>query len=73
MKCFSKAVGWVMLFYAPTFDILMAGRITTGIGAGLCSPACFIILSEYALVRYRGQHLCALSSLFLTLSFSLPF
>jgi MFS family permease len=44
-----------MLFFAPDFVVLMSGRIITGIGSGLCSPACYIILSEYALVRYRGQ------------------
>jgi hypothetical protein len=49
-----QAVGWSLLFFALDFAVLMAGRIITGIGSGLCSPASYIILSEYALVRYRG-------------------
>jgi hypothetical protein len=54
-------MGWAMLFFAPDFLVLMSGRIITGIGSGLCTPASYMILSEYALVRYRGMFKFVLS------------
>ena len=44
-----------MLFWAPDFPVLLSGRIVSGIGSGLCTPASFLALSEIALIRYRGK------------------
>ena len=55
--CVIQTIGWAMLYFAPDFLVLMSGRIITGIGSGICSPASYVILSEYALVRYRGEAL----------------
>ena len=54
--CVVQTLGWAMLYFAPDLLVLMSGRIITGIGSGICTPASYIILSEYALIRYRGVY-----------------
>ena len=47
-------IGWVLLFTAECFSKLMAGRLFCGLGNGLGTPVAYMLLSEVALVRYRG-------------------
>ena len=42
--------GWVMLYFACSFQILLAARLVMGIGVGIVFPVTCIYLSEIALV-----------------------
>lgn len=46
--------GWICMLFAKEFSLLMIGRFFTGLGAGVSMPASYMILSEIALVRFRG-------------------
>ena len=46
--------GWAATFWACTFGHLMIGRVLTGFGAGLATPAAYLVLSELSLIRFRG-------------------
>ena len=46
--------GWIATLWASTFGHLMIGRVLTGLGAGLATPAAYLVLSELSLIRYRG-------------------
>lgn len=70
--CAVQTLGWAMLYFAPDFLVLMSGRIITGIGSGICTPASYIILSEYALIRYRGM-LSTFNTLIINITFLYSF
>ena len=42
--------GWVMLYFACSFQILLTARLVMGIGVGIVFPVTCIYLSEIALV-----------------------
>ena len=46
--------GWAAVFYAPDFNILIFGRILTGLGSGLSTPSAYLILTDLSLIRFRG-------------------
>ena len=46
--------GWAAIFWARNFSDLMIGRILTGLGSGLGTPAAYIILSDLSLIKFRG-------------------
>jgi len=52
--CLIQAFGWVMLCFAPTFTVLLVGRLVAGLGSGLCTPASYVYISDIALIRFRG-------------------
>lgn len=47
-------IGWVSMYLAPTFSILISGRFFMGVGTGIVYPINCLYLSEIALVRYPG-------------------
>lgn len=49
-----ETIGWVAIFLAQNFTHLMIGRFLTGFGAGLSTPAAYLILTDLSLIRYRG-------------------
>ena len=44
------SMGWLTLYLAPTFPVLIAGRFVMGIGSGITYPINCLYLSEIALV-----------------------
>ena len=42
--------GWVILYFAPNYPILLGGRGFMGIGVGIVYPTALMYLSEIALV-----------------------
>ena len=46
--------GWVAIFWAQNFGFLIFGRILTGLGSGLSTPAAYLILTDLSLIRFRG-------------------
>lgn len=52
--CLVQAFGWIMLYFAPSFTILLIGRLVAGLGSGLCTPASYVYVSDIALIRFRG-------------------
>ena len=47
-------IGWIIMYFAKNFPILLLGRIITGAGVGLCFPISTLLLSEVSLIRMRG-------------------
>ncbi len=54
--CFVQTLGWILLYFAPSFTILLIGRLVSGLGSGLCTPASYVYISDIALIRFRGKH-----------------
>jgi MFS family permease len=48
-------IGWIAIFFAQNFGELMIGRILTGLGSGLSTPASYLILTDLSLIRFRGN------------------
>ena len=48
-------IGWIIMYFARNFAILLLGRIITGAGVGLCFPISTLLLSEVSLIRMRGM------------------
>ena len=44
----------MIVLKAQEFIMLIVGRILTGLGIGIVSPAAILELSEISLIRYRG-------------------
>ena len=47
-------VGWIVLYFAPKFSILILGRCLMGLGAGIIYPVTTLYLSEISLVCFFG-------------------
>ena len=47
-------LGWIVVYLAKDFIILLIGRFVMGLGAGLSLSSTTLQLSEIALIRYRG-------------------
>ena len=45
-------VGWIVLYFAPKFAILILGRCLMGLGAGIIYPVTTLYLSEISLVCF---------------------
>ena len=45
-------VGWIVLYFAPKFSILILGRCLMGLGAGIIYPVTTLYLSEISLVCF---------------------
>lgn len=54
--CLIQVLGWVTLYFATTFIVLLVGRLVGGFGAGLCTPASYVYVSDIALIRFRGNN-----------------
>ena len=48
-------VGWSIVYFTESYELLVFARFFMGIGAGLCYPTTYMYLSEIALVKYRGS------------------
>ena len=46
--------GWVILYFAPNFYMLLSARCIIGFGVGIAYPSICLYLSEIALIRMRG-------------------
>ena len=46
--------GWLVIFFANGFPILLLGRLLMGLGIGLSQPTTMLQLSEISLIRFRG-------------------
>lgn len=49
-----QMAGWILVFWAQSFPQLILGRVLTGFGAGLNTPADYMILTDLSLIRFRG-------------------
>ena len=47
-------LGWISMYLAPTFTILISGRVFMGIGTGIVYPINCLYLSEIALVKFAN-------------------
>ena len=47
-------LGWVILYMAPSYPLLLIGRITMGVGLGVTFPTTSVYLNEICLIRNRG-------------------
>ena len=45
-------LGWISMYLAPSFTILISGRVFMGIGTGIVYPINCLYLSEIALVKF---------------------
>lgn len=70
--CAVQALSWVMLYWAPNFMVLISGRVISGLGSGICTPASYVFVSEIALIRYRGM-LSTLNTLVINCAFLYSF
>jgi len=50
-----EMAGWASIFWAKNFTELMVGRVLTGFGSGLGTPAAYLILTDLSLIRFRGM------------------
>ena len=48
-------IGWSLIYFTKSYELLVFARFFMGIGAGLCYPTTYMYLSEIALVKYRGS------------------
>ena len=46
--------GWVVIYFATTYEILLFARCVMGGGIGISFPTTAMYLSEISLIRYRG-------------------
>ena len=49
-------VGWIVLYFAPKFSILILGRCLMGLGAGIIYPVTTLYLSEISLVCFLAMY-----------------
>ena len=49
-------VGWIVLYFAPKFAILILGRCLMGLGAGIIYPVTTLYLSEISLVCFLAMY-----------------
>ena len=47
-------LGWISVYFANSFPLLLFGRLVGGIGCGLNLPVTTLLLSEIALINMRG-------------------
>ena len=47
-------LGWISMYLAPSFTILISGRVFMGIGTGIVYPINCLYLSEIALVKFEN-------------------
>ncbi len=47
-------IGWVAKAQAPSFAVVLLGRVLMGLASGVNLATSFLLLSELALVRLRG-------------------
>ena len=47
-------LGWILVYFAKYFPMLLVGRFVTGLGTGLGLPVQTLQLSEIALIKMRG-------------------
>ena len=65
-------VGWIVLYFAPKFAILILGRCLMGLGAGIIYPVTTLYLSEISLVCFLAMYLkrfCILLSISVSILF----
>ena len=46
-----QMMGWIAIYWAESFAVLIVGRIVKGLGSGLCGPAAYLILTDLSLIR----------------------
>ena len=46
--------GWVVIYFATTYEILLFARCVMGVGIGISFPTTAMYLSEISLIRHRG-------------------
>ena len=61
-------VGWIVVYFAQQFFLLLIGRFLIGLGKGISLPVTIMLNSEIALIRIRGT-LSMMSSLAVTIGF----
>lgn len=61
-------VGWIVVYFAQQFYILLLGRFLIGLGKGISLPVTIMLNSEIALIKIRGT-LSMMSSLAITIGF----
>ena len=47
-------IGWIIIYFANCFQILLLGRFVVGAGIGVSQPSTTLQLSEIALIKMRG-------------------
>ena len=60
-------VGWIVVYFAQQFFLLLMGRFLIGLGKGISLPVTIMLNSEIALIRIRGT--LSMSSLAITIGF----
>ncbi|XP_063698880.1 facilitated trehalose transporter Tret1-2 homolog [Culicoides brevitarsis] len=50
-------LGWTFIYFAHNLEMLLVGRILSGLSVGLMGPACSVYLSEMSDPKYRGLFL----------------
>ena len=48
-------MAWVIIYFAPSFAVLITGRSIMGVGIGLIYPIGAIYLAEISLVSYKSR------------------
>ena len=48
-------IGWFLVYFTKSYELLVGARFLMGIGVGICYPTTYLYLSEIALVKYRGS------------------
>lgn len=61
-------VGWIVVYFAKQFFLLLIGRFLIGLGKGISLPVTIMLNSEIALIKIRGT-LSMMSSLAITIGF----
>ena len=51
ISLFMQMLGWIAIYWAESFAVLIVGRIVKGLGSGLCGPAAYLILTDLSLIR----------------------
>ena len=46
--------GWMVIYFATTYEILLFSRCVMGLGIGISFPTTAMYLSEISLIRHRG-------------------
>ena len=62
--------GWIILYFAHNFVLVLLGRSLTGIGVGMTLPVQTLQLSEIALIKMRG-HLSMMNYFVMDISYAL--
>ena len=61
LTCVPCVLGWMVLYFANSIGMILAGRFLTGFCVGLLGPPTGVYMSETSEPKYRGFLLAAIS------------